>query len=94
MANLPKYIKDFLTLQNVTDLPTALRTAKQREIVGPDEETKEETKKLLASILTKLDKNNNICMMESTIQCMFCGKEGHAMKDCIFYKKREDKIIN
>ena len=31
-------------------------------------------------------------MMESPLHCMFCGKEGHAMRDCPFYKKREDKV--
>ena len=94
MANLPKYIKDFLTLQNVADLPTALRTAKQREIVGSDEETNEETMKLLASILTKLDKDETEieCNMLSVSACVYCGKEGHAMMDCPFYNKHNNNI--
>ena len=66
MANLPKYIKDFLTLQNVADLPTALQIAKEREIVGSEED--KETEKLLVAILTKLDKIEKQCNAIETEQ--------------------------
>ena len=86
IANLPKHITDFLILQNVADLPTALRMAKQKELIGSEDE--KETEKLLASILEKLDKNEKQCNAIETEQfsqkepppCAFCSLSGHKME--------------
>ena len=92
VANMPKYIKDFLILQNPATIGAALVMAKQREIIGASAE-ENDTKKMLTDILGKLDikdKKQECAAAEGAAAtkprpsepCAYCGKENHTMSNC------------